>query len=51
MRFGTLNVRCLYRAGLLVTVSAELSKYQFFSNRTQINKNKKQKRCYIPFPL
>jgi exonuclease III len=27
MRFGTWNVRSLYRAGSLVTVSKELSKY------------------------
>jgi hypothetical protein len=28
MRFGTWNVRSLYRAGSLVTVSKELSKYK-----------------------
>jgi hypothetical protein len=28
MRLGTWNVRSLYRAGLLVTVSKELSKYR-----------------------
>jgi hypothetical protein len=28
IRFGTLNVRSLYRAGSLVTVSEELSKYE-----------------------
>jgi hypothetical protein len=28
MRFGTWNVRSLYRAGSLVTVSNELSKYK-----------------------
>jgi hypothetical protein len=31
MRFGAWNVRSLYRAGSLVTVSAELSKYVRFS--------------------
>jgi exonuclease III len=28
MRFGTWNIRSLYRAGSLVTVSKELSKYK-----------------------
>jgi hypothetical protein len=27
MRFGTWNVRCLYRAGSLMTVSRELARY------------------------
>jgi hypothetical protein len=29
MRFGTWNVRSLYRAGSLVTVSRELARYKF----------------------
>jgi exonuclease III len=28
MRFGTWNVRSLYRAGLLITVATEISKYK-----------------------
>jgi hypothetical protein len=28
MRFGTWNVRSLYRAGLLVTVAKQISKYK-----------------------
>jgi hypothetical protein len=35
MRFGTWNVRSLYRAGSLVTVSKELSKYKLYSVEVQ----------------
>jgi hypothetical protein len=35
MRFGTWNVRSLYRAGSLVTVSKELSKYKLDFVRVQ----------------
>jgi hypothetical protein len=28
MQFGTWNVRILYRAGLLMTVASEISKYE-----------------------
>jgi hypothetical protein len=31
MRFGTWNVRSLYRAGFLMTVSRELARYVRFS--------------------
>jgi hypothetical protein len=30
MRFGTWNVRSLYRAGCLMTVAKELSKYKLY---------------------
>jgi exonuclease III len=35
MRFGTWNIRSLYRAGSLMTVSKELSKYKLDSVRVQ----------------
>jgi hypothetical protein len=30
MRFGTRNVRCLYRAGSLITVAKDMSKYKLY---------------------
>jgi hypothetical protein len=36
MRFGTWNVKSLYRAASLVTVSKELSKYKLDSKGLQV---------------
>jgi hypothetical protein len=46
MRFGTWNVRSLYRAGLLRAVAEEISKYRVFKN-TQHNFRKEFLVCRL----